>query len=154
MHYIEQNLILCQKLHNKTYLNQTRLNLAELLAASGRYKESVDVLNIIEKSELSDILWLDYYKHYKGVYYELKFHSSLKENTEKYTSLHNYYADSLLSLLKPGTELYFEVTETRLREEGQLLEAKKINNRRLEKVKPNTRGYSLATYERSPFISN
>jgi hypothetical protein len=151
MYFIEQNLQLCEKLENEKtkYLNQTRLNLADLLASSGRYKEAVDILNYINKGELPDELWAEYYMHYRSVYQELKNHSSLKENTIKYSQLYTTYSDSLLKILQPGSQLHLEITEARLREEGQLLEAKKINNLRLEKTKIGSRTYSLVTYERA-----
>jgi hypothetical protein len=151
MFYIEQNLALCEQLEDKKdkYLNQTRLTLADLLAASGRYKEAVDILNAIEKLKLSNNLWLDYYMHYRSVYQELQYHSSLKTNLLKYRNLYNSYTDSLLSILNPEAPLFLELKEARLREEGQLLEAKKVNNLRLEKAEINSRKYSLITYERS-----
>ncbi|NJO91071.1 MAG: hypothetical protein HC831_20475 [Chloroflexia bacterium] len=151
MHYIEQNLLLCEKIENEKakYLNQTRLNLADLLAASGRYKEAVDILNYIKKSELPNELWPDYYMHYRSVYQELKNYSSLKENTLKYNYLYSAYTDSLLTILDHESLLYLELMEVRLREGGQLLEAKKINNQRLEKAQINTRTYSMITYERA-----
>ncbi len=151
MHYIEHNLRLCETFEKEKtkYLDQTRLNLADLLAASGRYKESVDILNYIKKSKLPDELQTEYYLHYRSVYQELKNYSGFKTNTLKYTDLYSAYTDSLLSILDKNSLLYLELMEVRLREEGQLLEAKKFNNKRLEKAEINTRTYSMITYERA-----
>ncbi len=151
MHYIELNLRLCETIEKEKtiYLDQTKLNLADLLAASGRYKESVDILNYIKKSELPDELQTEYYMHYRSVYQELKTYSDIKENTLKYSDLYSAYTDSLLEILDKSSLLYLELMEVRLREEGHLLEAKKINDQRLGKAEKNTRIYSMITYERA-----
>jgi len=149
MHYIEQNLALCEILQNKNLLNQTRLNLANLLASSGRYKESVDILNSIEKNELLKESWVEYYMHYRNIYAELRYYSTLKDNTLKYKKLYKSYTDTLQLLLKNDSESYLAISEAILRDEGHLMEAKKLNNKRLELVELNTRSYSIVTYERS-----
>jgi cell division protein FtsB len=147
--YIEQNILIANNLKDQFFIDESLLNLAKLLASSGRDKESVDILNEINRARLSNKLLNNYYSNYKKVYLDLSFYSLAIENKEKYSNYYKAYTDSLFNRLDPSTEEYLAIVETKFRDNRQLLESLKINARRLAMTDMGTRTYSLATFERS-----
>ena len=146
---IEQNISIANNLNNQFFIDESKLNLSKLLASSGRYEEAIDILNEIKRSTLSEKLLNNYYSNFKKIFSELSFYSLAKENRQKYQSYYNSYTDSLLARLDPSTEDYLAIIETKFRDNRQLLEALKINSRRLAISEIGTRTYSQVTFERS-----
>ncbi|UMB54334.1 DUF6377 domain-containing protein [Lutibacter sp. A64] len=147
--YIEQNISIANNLKNQLFIDESRLNLAKLLASSGRDKEAYDILNDIDRVHLDDKLLNSYYNNYKKVYLDLSFYSLANENKEKYSNYYKAYTDSLFNRLDPSTEEYLAIVETKFRDNRQLLESLKVNSRRLAMTNMGTRTYSLVTFERS-----
>lgn len=149
LHYIELNLLISGELENTALLNETKLKLSGLLASSGRYKEAIDILNKINRNELSNELINDYYTNYGKVYDELSFYTPVKENQTEYTRLYKAYIDSLLSLLDPNSEEYLFIIEKQFRDTKQLIECRKVNSKRLAMAQMGTRIYSIITFQRA-----
>ncbi|RXP46471.1 transcriptional regulator [Lutibacter sp. HS1-25] len=147
--YIEQNISIAKNLNNLYFIDESKLNLSKLLASSGRYEEAIDILNEIERSSLSEKLLNNYYSNYKKIFADLSFYSLAIENKEKYQNYYKTYTDSLLARLDPSTEDHLAIIESRFRDNRQLLEALKINDRRLAISDIGTRTYSQVTFERS-----
>ncbi|MDV7188470.1 DUF6377 domain-containing protein [Lutibacter sp. TH_r2] len=147
--YIEQNISIANKLKNQLFIDESRLNLAKLLASSGRDKEAYDILTDIDREHLADKLLNRYYSNYKKVYLDLSFYSLANENKQKYSNYYKVYTDSLFNRLDPSTEEYLAIVETKFRDNRQILESLKINTRRLAMTNIGTRTYSLASFERS-----
>lgn len=147
--YIEQNISIANNLQKNFFIDQSQLSLSKLLASSGRYTEAIDVLNQINREQLSDKLLNNYYSNYKKIFLGLSFYSLAKENKERYANYYKAYTDSLFNRLDPSTEEYLAIAETKFRDNRQLLESLKINARRLAMTNIGTRTYSLVTFERS-----
>lgn len=147
--YIEQNISIANNLNNQFFINEAKLSLSKLLASSGRYEEAIDILNEIERANLSDKLLNYYYSNYKRIFSDLSFYSLAKENKERYQTYYQTYTDSLLLRLDPSTEEYLSIIEGKFRDNRQLLESLKINARRLAMSEIGTRTYSQVTFERS-----
>lgn len=149
LHYVEKNLDIATSLNNQELLNITRLNLAHLLASSGRYKESDDVLGLIRVENLPKDALHIYYDNYRNVYNELGIHSTLNENTHKYKKLTKLYRDSLLAILPPSSYKALSIIEEQFIETGDFMKAMQLNSKRLKMFERGTREYSMITYQRS-----
>lgn len=147
--YIEQNILIAKNLKNQFFIDESLLNLAKLLASSGRDKEAIDILNSINREHISNKLLNKYYNNYKKVFLDLSFYSLANENKQKYSNYYKAYTDSLFNKLDPSTEEYLSIVETKFRDNRQLLESLKINSRRLAMANIGSRTYSLAAFERS-----
>jgi len=147
--YIEQNILIAKNLKNHFFIDESLLNLAKILASSGRDKEAIDILNSINREHISNKLLNKYYNHYKKVFLDLSFYSLANENKQKYSNYYKAYTDSLFNKLDPSTEEYLAIVETKFRDNRQLLESLKINSRRLAMTNIGSRTYSLVAFERS-----
>jgi len=150
--YIEKNLKISLDLKESYFIQETMLKLAKLLATSGRYKESIDILNDINKSYLSDKLLVEYFLTYRRCYSELSYFSKVESNKKKYGKLLKSYRDSLyyeVSKLDKESLIYLAFLEEKMRDIGDFEKALEINSKRLSLVKFGTRDYSTIAYERS-----
>lgn len=150
--YIEENLALAKKIGNDFFIKESTLKLAKLLATSGRYDESINLLEEINSSNLSKELIIEYYSIFKRCYSELRTISRVKNIIEKYNSLYLIYKDSLNTQIKKlnnNSNLYLAIKEQNYRDEGNTKEALKINAKRLSLAKMGTREYALVTFNRS-----
>ncbi len=150
--YIEENLALAKKIGNDFFIKESTLKLAKLLATSGRYDESINLLEEINSSNLSKELIIEYYSIFKRCYSELRTISRVKNIIDKYNTLYLIYKDSLnsqIKKLKNNSNLYLAIKEQNYRDEGNTIEALKINAKRLSLAKMGTREYALVTFNRS-----
>jgi len=123
--------------------------MGELLSSSGRFKESADVLNDIDRNALSDSLIKNYFIAHKKTYSGLVYNTAVKNNKLNYSQLYAAYEDSLYTLLKPNTEEVLKLRERRFRDSHNIKKALEINTQRLENVFIGSRDYALITFERS-----
>ena len=150
--YIEENLALAKKIGNDFFIKESTLRLAKLLATSGRYDESINLLEEINSSNLSKELLNEYFNIFKRCYSELRTISRVKNITEKYNKLYLTYKDSLniqIANLNKNSKLYLSTSEQNFRDEGNTIEALKVNAKRLSLAKMGTREYALVTFNRS-----
>ena len=147
--YIEENIQTAERLNNDLLLNQAKIKMGLLLVSSGRFKESVDVLNEIDRNTLSESLINDYFITHKEGYAGLVYSTALKRSKLNYSQLYTAYQDSLYTRLKPNTEEALRLKERQYRDSHNIEMALKINTQRLENVDMGSRGFALATFERS-----
>lgn len=147
--YIEKNLLLAKQINNKYFEDESFLNLSKLLASSGRYKEAIDILNEIDRDNLSEKLIKNYYLNYKEGFSGLSFYTLVNENKQKYSNLYNAYKDSVLTVLTPNSIEYLGLFESKYLDQRELKECLKLNSIRLGMTEIGTRDYSLITFERS-----
>ncbi|GAL68815.1 regulatory protein SusR [Jejuia pallidilutea] len=152
LHFIEKNLELANELDNNLFKQESTLRLAKLLATSGRYDESIKLLEEINSTNLSQELKREYYIVYKRCYYELRTISRVNSISEKYNQLYFAYKDSLdaqISKLNENSKLYLEVAEQNYRDVQNTRKAFEINTKRLALAKMGTREYAMVAFNRS-----
>jgi len=149
IYYISQNKVLAQELQNNTMLNKTRIQLSRILAGSGRYKESFDVLAEINRNILTKDLLKDYFSAFVLTYNELIYHSQVLEYTKQYENLYTNYVDSLLSTLQAESDEYLSIVEEQKLYEGNPEACLEINTKRLKNAKLGDRNYSIITFQRA-----
>lgn len=147
--YIEKNIEIAEGLNESSLIDKTKLKLGKLLLDSGRYKESIDALNEIDRLQIPEKLINEYYIAYKEGYSGLAYNTTVKKSKERYSLLYNAYQDSLYSRLNPNSEESLRLKEKQLRDNKKPDEALKINTKRLEKASIGMRSYSLITFELS-----
>ena len=147
--YIEKSIDIAKKLNDDSLEKESKLKLSKLLVTSGRYKEAIDVLNEIKRSQLPEDLINLYYYNFKEGYSGLNFYSTVKKNKEDYSKLYLVYQDSLMQRLSPSSDESLALIEKRFRDERNIEEALKINSKRLSEVEQATPEYSQITFERA-----
>ena len=147
--YIENNIQLAYELKNDTFINESKLKLGLLLVNTGRYKESIDILNEIVRTTLAESLLDNYYVAYNEGYSGLAYNTAVKSSKSNYLQLYLTYRDSLYSRLNPDSEKALRIKERDYRDNRNLKLALEVNNQRLSKVHKDSRLYSLITFERS-----
>ncbi|MFH4967229.1 DUF6377 domain-containing protein [Gaetbulibacter sp. M240] len=152
---INQNIELANKIRNDTMLVESNLRLSRILATSGRYIESIDVLNGIDRASIPTRLFKEYFFNYKKCYSELRRISKVEDIRKKYENLYLAFGDSLnieISKLKKNSIEYLIAIEQHYRDIHEPEKALKVNEKILSSVNMGTRDYSLAAFNRSYMI--
>ncbi|TXG39523.1 DUF6377 domain-containing protein [Seonamhaeicola maritimus] len=152
LHYINNNIDLATSIGKDSLKTESILKLSNILATSGRYTESLNLLDGINRKVIPNGLLLRFYGNYKKCYDELKNSSEVKRISEKYRGLYRAYSDSLNTEIsrndKESIE-YLIVIEQNYRDANKLGEALKINEEILSKSISGTRDFSFAAFNRS-----
>lgn len=146
---IEKNISLSKKISDINLTNISLLKFSQLLISSGRYKESIDILNEIKHSDINRSTEKLYYTNYTDGYSRLTYNTVANESKKQYKLLYNTYKDTLIEFLDRNSEEYLRIQEKSYRDNANINEALIINDIRLKKAKKNSREYSIITFERS-----
>ena len=146
---IEINLTLAKQIDDLNLNTETLLKFTQLLISSGQYKESIDILNQLNKNIISEDNIIQYYKNYADGYSRLSYYTIANDSKNKYFNLYNIYKDSLVTYFDKNSEFYLDLEEKKFRDNGQIAEALTINDQRLKLVNEFSRQYSIIRFERS-----
>ncbi|WP_147676360.1 DUF6377 domain-containing protein [Algibacter pacificus] len=156
LNYIEENLSFAKKIGNEHFVKESTLRLAKLLATSGRYDESINLLEEIKAPSLPPDLIRDYYSIYKRCYSELRTISRIKSISAKYQKKYIAYKDSLnreIAVLDKNSKIYLEIKEDNYRDVSNFRKAIEVNAKRLSIAKMGTREYATIAFYRSFMVS-
>ena len=106
MKYFDRNMVIADKLHNKTMRDEVLINQAFVLSVSGMYKEALDLFNSIDRSQLSSHLLVSYYNCGRQIYGFLGGYSHNEEYKGEYQRMQYLYRDSLLDVLPENSFEY------------------------------------------------
>lgn len=143
IYYAKQNIALAGSLDDRYRMNESKLSLTSLYIISGLYIESLDILNQIDRSELTDNLLIYYYDSYKQLYRNYSFNNP---NTSVYTEKSSLYRDSLLNVLNKGSNHYQIVFAEKLFDENRLAESKQILESLVNQSKEEDHEKAVLTY--------
>jgi len=146
---IEINLTLAKQIDDLNLNTETLLKFTQLLISSGQYKESIDILNQLNKNIISEDNIIQYYKNYADGYSRLSYYTIANDSKNKYFNLYNIYKDSLVTYFDKNSEFYLDLEEKKFRDNGQIADALTINDQRLKLVNEFSRQYSIIRFERS-----
>lgn len=149
IHYLNENIRIAEGLRDTDRKIESQLQLSLLLSSTGMYKESLDVLESVDRQKVISRFIADYYTCFDHVYGELGVYTQDKTLSGRYWSISQAYRDSLYAILPPESEEYLMMREALLRDQRQYEEALKVNDLRLAKMEPYTPQYAMATYHRS-----
>ncbi|GHT29089.1 hypothetical protein FACS189432_07930 [Bacteroidia bacterium] len=125
VYYLELNLKIAEKLHNIEYIYSTKLYLSFSYWIRGRFLESVQVLNDLDRSQfdhLPEWLLLSYYESYKRIY----LYYSREDSNNYYYPISNLYRDSLLFIVPENSLSHSILTAEKLTDENRTEEAKQL----------------------------
>ncbi|MDR3217437.1 MAG: DUF6377 domain-containing protein [Dysgonamonadaceae bacterium] len=132
VHYLEFNLKIAEKLNNVAYIYNTKLKLSFSYWIRGRFLESINILNELDRSRferLPEWLLIEYYESYKRIY----LYYSAKDKHNHYYPISNLYRDSLLSLIPEDSFSHHVLTAEKLAVEDHADEAIRVLMEALEK---------------------
>lgn len=147
--YLHQNLDIARQMDDREKLTQTQLWLSYLLASAGMYKESIDLLENMDRSNLEEKFLAEYYECYDHAYGELAFYTQDDRHASEYRKQALNYKDSLYRVVDHNSDLYLNMKETLYRDEKNFEECKRISDLRMSKVQPETHEYAVVTFYRA-----
>lgn len=147
--YVEKNIAIAEQLNDDRLIDESLLHLASLLAASGRYKESEDIMDKIDSELLSPNLKVDFHNNFRRIFADLRYYGLSEKRSIHYERLYQEHTDALKSLLPEGSIQLLAIEEKYYRDRRLIDESNRINGIRLAKAVMGTPAYSLITFERS-----
>ncbi|MCD8165739.1 MAG: DUF6377 domain-containing protein [Bacteroides sp.] len=135
---------IARQLKNNAWIEESKLMIAGINAKAGMFNASIDLLNSIRKEYLSAEQQTTYYKTYFDTYiYWLEYQDG--NDIKSLVSNKLAYQDSLLGSLTPETYEFAINYGTKQVELGEFEKAREHLFGYLERVKPDTRDYSIIT---------
>lgn len=92
----QERLRLAQKLDNHEYLDNARMNLAEVMGIAGMYKEALEQMGEVSLDSLPRYLRTYYFHNLRILYSWMADYVILSEEKTRYRKLMDIYTDSLL----------------------------------------------------------
>lgn len=111
------------ELQNPQHIYTSEMNIAEILGIMGMYKESLDLINEVDKQKLEKGQWSYYYHLYHSLYTLMSENSLAEKEKKNYQDLMSQYKDSLLQIIDPHILGYSLVKNGKLVELGKYDEA-------------------------------
>lgn len=142
--YINKNLVISEKLNNKEFIFQSRLQYSFVLSLSGLFTEALEVLNTISIEELP----LDLKRWYCWTY--IRYYENLIKYTDdpkygdKYLVEKMHYRDTVMSFLDENTEMYRKEKAFKLQEERRYEDACNILTEIFSKQESYTHSYAMS----------
>ena len=96
----EEREQIAMRLGNREYIDNARMNKADVLGMTGMYKEAMDLMRNIHAERLSKNLRPYYYHIYRTIYGLMADYAVTKYEKKLYTELTDKYRDSLLLVNK------------------------------------------------------
>ncbi|GAB5524863.1 MAG: DUF6377 domain-containing protein [Roseivirga sp.] len=147
--YIEMNLEIARELEDDTLIDEARLYLSATLGNVGRNKEAEDELKQINVQNLSRDLFIKYSDIARKLFENLSYYAITAEGRDNYKQLYITYRDTLLSMVSEESEIYLSIVEKDLLDARELDDCLIVNTKRLSRVQPGTKEFSLINFQRS-----
>jgi hypothetical protein len=101
MYYVKIHLDFAAGQRNTHQITECKMRLARMYSTFARFTEAIDLLDSIEKKELTPEQLAAYYSAYAEIYIYWSEYSD-NEDRKNFTSMKNTYQDSALSVMSPG----------------------------------------------------
>jgi len=115
--------MIAMELQNQYLFNSAEMNSAEILGIMGMYKESLDIVDKIDRRQLNHQQWSFYYHVYHSLYLLMSENALLPREKEQYEQFISHYKDSILQTIDVTTLGYQLVRTGKLIEQGRYDEA-------------------------------
>ncbi len=146
---LNANLKIARLLDDRDKIHETLMLFSYHMASSGMYKESLDMLDSVDRGRLKEEQLPAYYSAREHLYGELAFYTQAKDFSDDYMRLSNIYKDSLLAVIDPMSDLALNLRETMCRDQGDIEGALVLNDKRLKRTVFGTPEYASVTFFRS-----
>ena len=127
LYYLQQNLIIAEKMQDETCFYETKLDLSYLLWQGGKFFESIHNLESLDRSYFNHLpvaMLRNYYEAYKQLY--RYYANSQVDRYNEYYRLSNLYRDSLLQVAPIDSKQHKVLTAEKLTDENRTQEAAAI----------------------------
>lgn len=142
--YINKNIEIAEKLQNKEYVHQSKLQLSFVLSLSGLFTQALDILESIDYDQLESYLRFMYCWNYIRYYENLIKYTDDPKFSDTYLIKKEYYRDLVMSMLSVGSDEYDKERAFKLQEKGEYEEPCEIFSRIFSKQEPSTHSYAMA----------
>ena len=96
--YAQRKEELAHSLNKLDYLDDSAMNMAEVMGTTGMYKEALELLGKIDKKTLPDYLYGYYYHLYRTIYGLMGDYAVTEKAKKEYYRMTDLYRDSLLQI--------------------------------------------------------
>lgn len=96
--YAQRKEELAHRLNKLDYLDDSVMNMAEVMGTTGMYKEALELLGKIDKKTLPDYLYGYYYHLYRTIYGLMGDYAVTEKAKKEYYRMTDLYRDSLLQI--------------------------------------------------------
>ena len=96
--YAQRKEELAHRLNKLDYLDDSAMNMAEVMVTTGMYKEALELLGKIDKKTLPDYLYGYYYHLYRTIYGLMGDYAVTEKAKKEYYRMTDLYRDSLLQI--------------------------------------------------------
>lgn len=127
------------------YIDMCKINRSLLLATTGYFSQSLDVLNEIDRDRLDTSLMFDYYSAYEWVYSVWSEYSADDAFATDFRNKEMLYNDSMLQVLEPTSKEFMYWSGELNARKGNQYEAQKFYEKALDGLRIDTRLYACVT---------
>ena len=96
--YAQRKQNLASHMGKQDYLDESAMNMAEVMGTTGMYKEALEQLGQIDKKTLPDYLYSYYYHLYRTIYGLMGDYAVTEKEKKAYYRMTDLYRDSLLQI--------------------------------------------------------
>ncbi len=144
-HYLSLAEEMAVRLSVEKYIDMCKINRSLLLATTGYFSQSLDVLKEIDRARLDSSLLFDYYSAYEWVYSVWSEYSADDAFAVGFRNKEMIYNDSILQVLEPASKEFMYWSGELNARKGNQYEAQKFYEKALEGLKVDTRLYACVT---------
>ncbi len=145
MKYVNRNINIAGIQGIPIWMNEAKLEKADLLGKTGLYMEALSLLETIDHNHLPKRLLVKYYITCENSYLYHAEYVSDNEYRPQYLNQLYAYRDSVLQVVDRNSYQYATTKANRLLQDGQGQEALQILENYLTKLSPDTRDYAVMT---------
>lgn len=127
------------------YIQRCKISRSLLLATTGYFSQSLDVLNSIKRDKIDNSLLLEYFLAYEWVYSVWSEYSANDDFSISFKDKEVLYMDSLLMVMEPTSNEYLYFSGELAARKGRQVEAQKFYEKALQGLNVNTRLYASVT---------
>ena len=146
MNCVVQNLKIAQQTNNEPLIHEWRIKQSFVLAATGLLKESLDVMESLDVSRLSNENKIAYYNQMVYLYGHFGQYTGTGELQDYYIELERQYNDSLHAIVSPSDPQYLWFDVWYLIDKGQQDVLKEQLQKKVSQSSLTTRYDAMAAY--------
>ena len=146
MNCVVQNLKIAQQTNNEPLIHEWRIKQSFVLAATGLLKESLDVMESLDVSRLSNENKIAYYNQMVYLYGHFGQYTGTGELQDYYIGLERQYNDSLHAIVTPSDPQYLWFDVWYLIDKGQQDVLKEQLQKKVSQSSLTTRYDAMAAY--------
>lgn len=144
-HYLSLAEDIAVRLSVEKYIDRCKINRSLLLATTGYFSQSLDVLKEIDRDRLDSSLLFDYYSAFEWVYSVWSEYSADDAFAVDFRNKEMLYNDSMLQVLEPTSKEFMYWSGELNARKGNQYEAQKFYEKALDGLKVDTRLYACVT---------